>query len=561
MRVGIVHTAGSVCRCAQWMARGLAALGHESVLVDSEEVALRAGELAERCDRVMDHTDTYRGQGAFRSVVRQLLENRGARIVGSGARACFLADDKAAAKARLSAAGIPTPPGVVLTPTAPEIPAWLQPPLILKPAFEHMSRGMIRCRTRTEALSAAAGLLAGLGQPVLAEIYLPGRELGLCVLEGPAGMELLPVAEWRMEGHREGVLTGAFKDVEPPTDRRDIVPAELPPPLLERVQALAFHAFRTLGLRDYARFDVRLTPAGTPFFLEANTTPSMEGREAFALSASWAGLDYPALLARLLAAGDGRWPGLCPAAAGRSVRVALPGGPVALEIPEGVHPPPESTRYLAGLLDIRPGERVLELGCGCGLLSIAAARQGAGQVVATDLDPRALENTAANARRNAVEHAVQVRAGAWYEAWTSETGETGDGGRFHVIVATPPQTPGPRPFGPRYGGFDGTQHLLAVVEGAAPRLVPGTGRLWLLAISLADMTVVRRRLEACFSRVTVAAETERTFTAEEYERMAPDLFGHVQALRAAGRAEFREIGGGRYAFRNLFIRAEGPRST
>ena len=41
---------------------------------------------------------------------------------------------------------------------------------------------------------------------------------------------------------------------------------------------------------------------GTLFFLEANTTPSLEPLEALALSAQWAGLDYSALVDRMLSA-------------------------------------------------------------------------------------------------------------------------------------------------------------------------------------------------------------------------------------------------------------------
>jgi predicted nicotinamide N-methyase len=48
------------------------------------------------------------------------------------------------------------------------------------------------------------------------------------------------------------------------------------------------------------------------------------------------------------------------------------------------------------------GKRVVELGCGLGLPSIAAARAGA-SVLATDSDPEALELVARNARANGVD--------------------------------------------------------------------------------------------------------------------------------------------------------------
>jgi len=165
-----------------------------------------------------------------------------------------------------------------------------------------------------------------------------------------------------------------------------VLRADLPDDLHSELEALARHAFRALGLRDYARFDIRLSSGGTLFFLEANTTPSLEPLEALALSARWAGLEYPALVERMLSEALGRYEAL-PSAKRPSVRVDLPTGPIELEIPEGVHVPPASSIDLAGLLDVRQGEDVLDLGCGSGLLSIAAAKLGARHVVAIDLDP------------------------------------------------------------------------------------------------------------------------------------------------------------------------------
>ena len=59
---------------------------------------------------------------------------------------------------------------------------------------------------------------------------------------------------------------------------------------------------------------------------------------------------------------------------------------------------------LAGL--IADGDRVVDFGCGSGILAIAAARLGATRVLAIDNDPQALRATEDNARRNAVADAV-----------------------------------------------------------------------------------------------------------------------------------------------------------
>jgi len=51
---------------------------------------------------------------------------------------------------------------------------------------------------------------------------------------------------------------------------------------------------------------------------------------------------------------------------------------------------------------VRAGRSVLDYGCGSGILAIAAARLGAGEVAAVDNDPQALECAAENARANGV---------------------------------------------------------------------------------------------------------------------------------------------------------------
>lgn len=555
MRIGVIRTLESVCRCAESIARGLASLGHDTIIANSEEIEFQAENLVRQCDLIIDHTDTFKGRGFFRALVRLLLESRGARIVGSDARACFLADDKIASKAQLSAAGIPTPPGIVATSKEFELPRWLEPPLILKPAFEHMSRGLFLARNKPDAHRHAADLLQRYGQPLLIETYLEGRELAVPLIAGPNGLEVLTILEWRLEDTGKGVLSETFKQVDPP--EASMMPATLPPDLKEKIESLARKAFEILGLRDYARFDLRLTQDGTPFFLEANITPSLEIGEAFARSAKWSGLDYPALIERLLSSALSRYR-LTHATREKRMTIELPTGPVILEVPEGVHVPPPSSIDLAKFLDVQKGETVLDLGCGSGLLSIAAAKQSAKKVVAIDLDPRALGATLDNARRNGVQEKIQVLAGSWFDALRNWSHVQDNIKQFDLIIATPPQTPGARPFGQRYGGRDGTDHLFAILEQAPTFLNPDRGRLWLLAISLANPAGLWQRLEERFRNVSLVYETERFFTPDEYEAMEVGLFSHLLQLRSSGRSQFEQDSKGRWFFRNLFIRAGGP---
>ncbi len=81
----------------------------------------------------------------------------------------------------------------------------------------------------------------------------------------------------------------------------------------------------------------------------------------------------------------------------------------------GLHP---TTRLCLAALEAAAdrgelaGGRVLDVGCGSGILAIAAARLGAASVLGVDTDPIAVEATAANARRNRLGHRVRARAGS-----------------------------------------------------------------------------------------------------------------------------------------------------
>lgn len=75
----------------------------------------------------------------------------------------------------------------------------------------------------------------------------------------------------------------------------------------------------------------------------------------------------------------------------------------------GSHP---TTRLCLGWLErnLRAGDRVLDYGCGSGILAIAALKLGAGSAIAVDVDPLALDSARYNAGRNRV--ALEVRDAA-----------------------------------------------------------------------------------------------------------------------------------------------------
>lgn len=70
----------------------------------------------------------------------------------------------------------------------------------------------------------------------------------------------------------------------------------------------------------------------------------------------------------------------------------------------------ETTRLALGLLEqfLCPDDTVIDVGCGSGVLALAAAKLGAGHVYALDMDPAAVKATAVNAQSNGVSEKVSV---------------------------------------------------------------------------------------------------------------------------------------------------------
>ncbi|HAJ34178.1 MAG TPA: 50S ribosomal protein L11 methyltransferase [Chloroflexi bacterium] len=99
----------------------------------------------------------------------------------------------------------------------------------------------------------------------------------------------------------------------------------------------------------------------------------------------------------------------------------------------GLHP---STRLCIVALEdtVKPGDIVLDVGAGSGVLSIVAHKLGASAVLATDIDPIAVEVTQENAQRNGVPLNTQpgIQPGITVQPGSVPAGMAG---RFDLIVA------------------------------------------------------------------------------------------------------------------------------
>jgi len=70
----------------------------------------------------------------------------------------------------------------------------------------------------------------------------------------------------------------------------------------------------------------------------------------------------------------------------------------------------ETTRLVLAQIDarVKPGDRVLDVGCGSGILSIAAALLGARDIIAIDIDDDSVTVTTDNAQKNGVADRITV---------------------------------------------------------------------------------------------------------------------------------------------------------
>ena len=122
-----------------------------------------------------------------------------------------------------------------------------------------------------------------------------------------------------------------------------------------------------------------------------------------------------------------------------------------------------ASRTLATLTVRRPFERALDLGTGSGVEALLAARHGQ-TVVATDINPRALEYAALSARLNGL--SLDLREGSLFDPVAGET--------FDLIVANPPFVVSPdTQLIYRDSSLPGDSICREVVRGAATHLRPG----------------------------------------------------------------------------------------
>ena len=176
------------------------------------------------------------------------------------------------------------------------------------------------------------------------------------------------------------------------------------------------------------------------------------------------------------------------------------GEKLSLETCAGLFSPEHVDRGTLAMLSaavLTPGMKVLDLGCGCGVVGIAAAKKcGAENVWMLDANPLAVDTAARNAERNGVSGVHIV---------LSDGFRTLDEAGFDLILSNPPYLTGEdmqnlqkavgfEPSMALYGGEDGLDFYRRLAAGAKDHLNPGGWML--LEVGMGQAEAVAGMLES-----------------------------------------------------------------
>lgn len=230
--------------------------------------------------------------------VQGFLDLLGIPYQGSGILGSAIAMDKNLSKILYRNAGLKVPawemagkedlkdPGRIL--------GQLGLPLVIKPSSQGSSLGMSIARSGDDIVSGLEKSFA-IDTQVMVEEFIAGREITGGVI-GNDELIPLPLVE---------IIPGDefdFFDYEAkykPGASNEMCPADMEESITVRAQHCALAAHRALQLRGYSRTDM-IVSGDDIYVLETNTIPGMTPTSLLPLGAAAGGLDFPALLDRLI---------------------------------------------------------------------------------------------------------------------------------------------------------------------------------------------------------------------------------------------------------------------
>ena len=150
-------------------------------------------------------------------------------------------------------------------------------------------------------------------------------------------------------------------------------------------------------------------------------------------------------------------------------------------------------------LDLK-GKRVIDIGTGSGILALAAARAGAENVVAADINPNAALNAAENARANGFGDRIVGVCSNLLAALAPRP-------LFDVILSSPPKHAGePKNLADRgWKAGPAYRDVAALFDQARERLKPG-GRIYVMVSSDSDLDLFGKLIDKAGFRAKLAHE-------------------------------------------------------
>jgi D-alanine-D-alanine ligase len=239
--------------------------------------------------------------------IQGMFEMAGVRYVGAGVLASALGMDKAYAKVVLRDAGLPVMPSVTVTARewyrdpdgVRHRVADLGYPLFVKPSRAGSSMGISKAHDASELDAAIEEAHRHDPKALVEQAAIGAREIECGVLEALDGTPETSVpAEIRIGGEHEFYDFAAKYLPEEHTELD--VPADLPADLATEVREMAARAFTALGCEGLARVDFFLLPDGSVVLNEINTMPGFTATSMYPRMWAASGVDYPALVDRLI---------------------------------------------------------------------------------------------------------------------------------------------------------------------------------------------------------------------------------------------------------------------
>jgi release factor glutamine methyltransferase len=175
---------------------------------------------------------------------------------------------------------------------------------------------------------------------------------------------------------------------------------------------------------------------------------------------------------------------------------------------ENVYEPAEDSFLFAENLDVKEGERVLDMGASCGILGILAAKKAC-SVVAVDVNPYAVRCARENAAVNNVRSKMAFIQGDLFTPLREAE-------EFDAILFNAPYLPADEREADSWigrawtGGATGRQIIDRFIS-EAPGHLKRSGRVLLMQSTLADVDKTIRRFEECRMSARIVANCALPF--------------------------------------------------